>query len=364
MTQKTFVTKMTAIFFVFISAFLVLQFVNYSGVDANITVPRYFYTKTVVTPEDIKAINLRVVEIGENYVDIAWNNVDGLSNRYNIEITRKVRGIAYNADLSLQFRPDPCWNCLSYTTTSGATDTVIISPADNGRYRILGLHSGVLYTIRLGQWTGGTGTGNNFNNIAPSVAVQTRGAKSAQQIALEQSAPAVTAVPYAIVPTGTTTLVDGDLIRAYGEEDVYIYKKAVVGPRQYTTEYARLILNPAVFNSYGHLSWDAIKEVSGPMRNFLLENAIYTTNFVRQVNGDEKVYMLFPSGDVGIKRHIQLTGQQFESVSNEFYGYDRPRSDIWSAIYNVNEVELNIYTTGAPITSTTELYALLRSQRR
>lgn len=352
MTHTTLITRVGAILFVFASVLLVLQLVNQQSVGAR-----------DVTPADIEAINFRVAEIGENYVDIAWNNVSGLSNRYNIEITRKVNGIAYNADLSKQFIIDPCWNCLTYTTSNGSTAIVVISPTNNGKYRILGLNSGVLYTIRLAQWTTGVAREGNFSNMAPSVAVQTRGAKSAQQIALEQSAPARAGFESRyVLPTGTATLQDGDLIQAYGEEDVYIYKKAIVGPRQYQTEYARLILNPAVFNSYGHLRWDAIKQVSGPISNFLLQNRVYTSNFVRQVNGDGKVYMLFPSGDTGVKRHIQLTGQQFESVSNYFYGFDRPTSDIWSAIYNINEIELNIYTTGTPITTTTELRSLLQLQ--
>ena len=360
-TYTTSLLKTTAVALVFVSAFIALQATSQQSVSA--TQPPPAPPASVQMAQNIAKINLRVTEIGTDYVDIAWDNVDGLSNRYNIEMTRTIAGRVFNADLSREMSADPCWNCLAYVNSYGLVDIITLTSTNNSTYRITGLQPGVLYRIILSQR--GTIGVTEFertaiNNADISVAVQTRGVKSAEQTNLEQAVrqpgtqATTTPVPTAI------GLQDGALIRGYGEQDVYIYKDTVVGVNQYRTRYARLILNPQVFNSYGHLSWDNIQAITPPMQDFFLENSIFVSNFVRQVDGDGKVYMLFPSGDVGVKRHIQLTAQQFESVSDAFYGStSRPASDIWGAIYNTNDVELNIYSTGAPITTVQELRALL-----
>ena len=51
-------------------------------------------------------------------------------------------------------------------------------------------------------------------------------------------------------------IVDGDLIRAQGSFDVWIVKIKVA------KKFKRLILNPDIFNSYGHLKWENVKDVS------------------------------------------------------------------------------------------------------
>jgi len=117
-------------------------------------------------------------------------------------------------------------------------------------------------------------------------------------------------------------IVDGDLIRSQGDFDVYIVK--IIG----TEKFKRLILTPEIFNQYGHLKWENIKEVS------LNELNGYTTSDLVRAKGDEKVYKLYPSGDIGEKKWIKTT-DDFLNL-----GYK------WSAIYNINIFERDFYTTG------------------
>ena len=128
-------------------------------------------------------------------------------------------------------------------------------------------------------------------------------------------------------------LSDGDLVRATGTDDVFIIKKVR------NTYYKRLILNPAIFESYGHLHWEDVQEV-----NKSLLNKIKTSNLVRHIDGGA-VYALFAHGDTGLKRHIQMTPQQFRES-----GYT------WDMVYDINEKEAgpDFYKTGTPITSSTQ----------
>ena len=126
---------------------------------------------------------------------------------------------------------------------------------------------------------------------------------------------------------------DGDLVRA--DQDVYIIK--IVGSKTFK----RLIVNPQVFDSYGHLRWDNIKTVSQATLN-----RYTTSNLVRQFQGDGMVYRLFPQGDTGVKSHIQLTAQQFQQAGGD-----------WDSIYEVNQFELALYTTVIPINTIQQFQA-------
>ena len=105
-------------------------------------------------------------------------------------------------------------------------------------------------------------------------------------------------------------------MRATGSDDVFIVKKVA------NTYYKRLILNPAIFESYGHLRWSDVQDI-----NKSLLDKLQTSNLVRHIDGGA-VYALFPNGDTGIKRHLQVTPTQFEAL-----GYD------WNSIYNINTKE-------------------------
>jgi len=120
-------------------------------------------------------------------------------------------------------------------------------------------------------------------------------------------------------------IIDGDLIRAQGTLDVFIVK--IIG----TEKFKRLILNPEIFNQYGHLKWENIKEVDQTTVDEYI-----VSDLVRAVE-DDKVYKLYPNGDSGEKRWIK-TADDFLNL-----GYK------WTAIYTINNFERDFYSTGADL---------------
>lgn len=145
----------------------------------------------------------------------------------------------------------------------------------------------------------------------------------------------------------SSEIVDGDLIQAYGDIDVYIIK--IVGQKRFK----RLILNPEVFESYGYLKWSDIKIVSRP--TFALYQV---SNIVQEINPDgsianERLYQLFPDGDIGIKRQIELTFDEFIQASGD--------SD---SVYYVNNIEAGntFYDTNPPINNIEEFREILQEQ--
>ena len=124
---------------------------------------------------------------------------------------------------------------------------------------------------------------------------------------------------------------DGDLLRAYNTQDIYIIKITNTGKR-----YKRLILNPAIFESYGHLKWGNVKNVPQSTLNY------YITSALIQEWGKPQspIYRVFPDGDVGTKRQIVMKHDEFIATG---YSYD--------AIYKVNWLEIGnrFYKTGTPI---------------
>ena len=135
----------------------------------------------------------------------------------------------------------------------------------------------------------------------------------------------------------TVTLYDGDLIKSPDSPDVYIVK--------YINNkwFKRLILNPQIFNSYNHLSWDNIKLVT---QNTV--NRHTTSHLVMEVysNGQAvngKVYYVrsLPNADTGVKHHVNMSPYEFEAA-----GLD------WDSIYKINHIEAGdgFYQEGTPIT--------------
>ena len=140
--------------------------------------------------------------------------------------------------------------------------------------------------------------------------------------------------------TGTvqaqSNIIDGDLVKTADNPDVYIVK-LINGKR-----FVRLILNPAIFDSYGHLHWDNIKTITPA------ELSAYTTsNLVREVraNGEpfERVYALYPDStdDTGVKRRV---------ISLEIVDYDA------DAVYSINHKEASggFYVNAAPVLLTAQ----------
>ena len=121
------------------------------------------------------------------------------------------------------------------------------------------------------------------------------------------------------------TIKEGDLIRNPSAEgiaslDIYIVK--IVG----TKKFKRLILSPHVFESYEHLEWGNVKDV-----NQATMDVYSVSNLIRAV-GDNKVYELFPSGDAGTKKWLNITAEEFVNQ-----GYD---SD---SIYEINTTDRDAY---------------------
>jgi hypothetical protein len=128
------------------------------------------------------------------------------------------------------------------------------------------------------------------------------------------------------------TINDGNLIRnpqaeGLAQFDVYIVK--LVGSKKFK----RLILSPHVFESYEHLKWGDIKDVSQSIMDE------YPASALVRAEGDNRVYQLTPSGDSGTKQWLNMTSAEFETA-----GYD------WDTIYVINTVDRDAYTTGAEIT--------------
>lgn len=116
-------------------------------------------------------------------------------------------------------------------------------------------------------------------------------------------------------------ITDGALIRAIGSADVYIVKY-INGKK-----FKRLILNPKVFNSYGHLHWEDIMDVAPEIINgFTISDLVRAT-----VAGDPRVYKLYPNGDIGEKHWIK-TAEAFTRL-----GYD------WDAVYTINAIDRDSY---------------------
>jgi hypothetical protein len=144
-----------------------------------------------------------------------------------------------------------------------------------------------------------------------------------------------------------STIVDGDIIHsnatnsdgtpALSSTDVYIVK--IVGNKMFK----RLVLNPNIFASYGHLKWSNLKTVSQAT-----EDSYKTSSLVR-VDGDSKVYALTPvaGGDTGAKSWVNVTADQFVNGANS-------DSD---SIYTINSVDSAAYSVKADITTVAQLKA-------
>lgn len=121
-------------------------------------------------------------------------------------------------------------------------------------------------------------------------------------------------------------MLDGDLIKTSDSPDVYIVK--LVGVKKFK----RLILNPEIFNQYGHLKWENIKEVSQATVDE------YTASDLVRAKGDEKVYKLYPNNDTGEKKWVK-TADDFLGL-----GYDA------DSIYTINNFERDFYISGDDLT--------------
>jgi len=110
---------------------------------------------------------------------------------------------------------------------------------------------------------------------------------------------------------------EGAIIKTEYNPDVYIVKY------KNGKQFKRLVLNPQVFESYGHLRWEDILRVSQSEMN-----SFATSNLVR-VDGRTDIYQLAPNGDIGNKHLL---------VSTDGYDLD--------SAYTINDVDFGNYKAG------------------
>ncbi|MCK5085000.1 MAG: hypothetical protein KAQ64_05095 [Candidatus Pacebacteria bacterium] len=163
------------------------------------------------------------------------------------------------------------------------------------------------------------------DTITLSVSSETAAEETTDETTISEETTQIT--PYSQV-------MDGDIIQCQLSSNpfaVYIVKE--VGD----TKYIRHIVSLEIFDYYGHLKWENLKQVdsldhyslSGWVRYNTGENgAAGPTDKVYEINGDQS------------KHWINMTAEDFLS-----HGGSGP------AIYSVNQGELDLYTTGVDVMS-------------
>lgn len=96
---------------------------------------------------------------------------------------------------------------------------------------------------------------------------------------------------------------EGAVVKTANNPDVYIIKY------KNGKQFKRLVLNPQVFESYGHLRWENILTIDQTTMNSYI-----TSNLVR-VDGQTNVYQLIANGDTGSKYYMSsLNGLDPDSI--------------------------------------------------
>lgn len=112
-------------------------------------------------------------------------------------------------------------------------------------------------------------------------------------------------------------ILEGAVIKTATDPDVYIVKY------KNGKQFKRLVLNPQVFESYGHLRWEDILIVSQS------EMSSFATSDLVRIDGQTDIYQLAPNGDIGNKHLL---------VSTDGYDLD--------SAYTINSVDFGNYVTG------------------
>ena len=122
---------------------------------------------------------------------------------------------------------------------------------------------------------------------------------------------------------------EGDVIRADGDEDVYIVNEH---------GFKRLFVNEAIFGIYGHLGFDKVRVVAPSVRD-----AFPTSGLFRNCeSGDERVFGLdVRSADSADLRWIDTTGA----------AASRDDPDFFRKVFCINNAEQALYGSGAPYRS-------------
>lgn len=141
------------------------------------------------------------------------------------------------------------------------------------------------------------------------------------------------AMPITNAQNQTVEIENGDVIAAHGNKDVYIVKDIAEG------KFKRLILNPAIFDSYEHLRWKDIKYVDSSVLDEYETSTLVQYHYDDGRIADYRIFKLYPEGDYGIKRHIDVSPEEFESCFN------------MASVFSINSEEIGerFYRTGPPI---------------
>lgn len=124
-----------------------------------------------------------------------------------------------------------------------------------------------------------------------------------------------------------SSIPEGAIVKTANNPDVYIIKY------NNGKQYKRLVLNPLVFKSYGHLKWSNLLTISDSEMNS------YIASDLVRVDGVSVVYQLVPEGDIGGKYLL---------ISTDGYDLD--------SVYTINNVDFDNYSNrgarGAKVTGT------------
>jgi hypothetical protein len=115
---------------------------------------------------------------------------------------------------------------------------------------------------------------------------------------------------------------EGATIRVEGGVDVYIVK--YINGKMFK----RLVLNPSVFENYGHLHWEDVMNVSQDVLD------AYTTSEMVRSEETGRVYRLFPNDDRGTKRMVEVGGCFWNQIDQD-------------SIYLINGFDERSYTTAS-----------------
>lgn len=134
-------------------------------------------------------------------------------------------------------------------------------------------------------------------------------------------------------------LVEGDIISAEGDPDIFIINKH---------GYKRLFLNPAIFGFYGHLKWQNVRRVSATTRD-----AFSTSGLFRNCEAnDPKVYgVQVTAEDNGQLHWVNISGEQAALEDPNFF----------QKTFCVNSQEFLWYSKGISFSSTFQVPQYVRS---
>lgn len=148
------------------------------------------------------------------------------------------------------------------------------------------------------------------------------------------------AILFLLLPvlTNASTIPEGAIIKTADNPDVYIVKY------NNGKQFRRLILNPQVFESYGHLKWENIITITAAEMN-----SCKISNLVK-VENDPKVLALAPNGDAGSKSWLNVAAIDFIAVGGD-----------WDSVYQINAVDASNYNIATDLTTRSQVQTFLIS---